>query len=200
MNKALPILLIAAFFLVGCSKSPSSSVSSANAGASASAGDPVEKKLHELAGTGATNCGRLTSQATDQMDAAGKCATQAAQAKRPFYVAYELPGMIVAVAGNAEGKLFTVQSQQAASGQPGSAAGLASGACPAELRMAPSGRVTCFAPGTFGMGMDASHGGVAMPTMPPAMGANPHKGLGIPPPGQPNPHQPQGAKPPAKRP
>jgi hypothetical protein len=131
------------------------------------------------------------------MDAASKCAMQAAQAKRPFYVAYELPGMVIAVAGNSEGKLFTVQSQQAASAQPGSAGGLASGACPSELRIAPSGRVTCFAPGTFGMGMDATHGGM---TMPPAMGGNPHKGLGIPPPGQPNPPQPQGAKPPAKQP
>ncbi|MBI1741187.1 MAG: hypothetical protein HY233_01150 [Acidobacteriales bacterium] len=200
MNKAIPVLMIAAVSLAGCSKSPSSSASSANAGASTSTGDPVEKKLQELAGSGATNCGRLKSQAEDQMNAAGKCAMQAAQAKRPFYVAYELPGMIVAVAGNSEGKLFTVQSQQSANAQPGSAAGLASGACPAELRMAPSGRVTCFAPGTFGMGMDASHGGMAMPTMPPAMGTNPHKGLGTPPPGQANPHQPQGAKPPAKQP
>jgi len=187
MIKTIPVVLITVLSLAGCNKSSSHS---------ASVGDPAEKKLQELAGSGATDCGRLKSQAVDQMDAAAKCAVQAAQQKHAFYVAYELPGMIVAVAGNSDGKLFTVQSQSA-NGQEGNTAGLASGACPAELRVAPSGRVTCFAPGTFGMGMDAAHGGM---TMPPAMGKNPHEGLGIPPPAQANPHQPQGAKPPAKQP
>ena len=188
MTKAIPLLLIAALFLVACTKSPNPSASSASAGTPASGGDGVEQKLQELAGSRATNCGRLKSQAADQMDAASKCAMQAAQQKRPFFVAYELPGMIVAVAGNSDGNLFTLQSQT------GSASGLASGACPSELRIAPSGRVTCFAPGTFGMGMDAAHGGKARP---PATGENPHKGLGIPPPGQANPHQPQKPKPPS---
>jgi hypothetical protein len=186
MSKAIPLLLVAALFLAGCNKSPSSSGSSAKSSIPASSGDAVEQKLRELAGAGATNCGRLTSQSSDQMDAAGKCAMLAAQQKRPFFVAYELPGMIVAVAGNSDGKLFTLQSQAAAE-QAGIAAGLASGACPSALRVAPSGRVTCFAPGTFGMGMDAAHGGGM--TMPPATGKNPHEGLGIPPPGQANPHQ-----------
>jgi hypothetical protein len=194
MTKAIPLLLIAVVSLVGCNKSPSSSAPGASA--PVSAGDPVEKKLQELAGSGAANCGHLRSQATDQMDAAAKCAMQAAQQKHPFFVAYELPGMTVGVAGNSEGKLFTLQSQAGASGQPGGAAGFASGACPSELRIAPSGRVTCFAPGTFGMGMDATHGGM---TMPPGSGENPHQGPGIPPPGQANPHPPQGAKPPAKQ-
>ncbi len=131
------------------------------------------------------------------MDAAAKCATQAAKEKRPFYVAYELPGMTVAVAGNSDGKLFTLQSQGAASSQPGSAAGLASGACPSELRVAPSGRVTCFAPGAFGMGMDATHGGAKIPPM---MGQNPHAATGSLPPGHPAPQQPPGTNPAPKRP
>jgi hypothetical protein len=194
MIKAIPLLLVAVLFCAACSKSPKQSTPSASGVAPASTGDAVEQKLQELAGSGATNCGRLTSQASDQMDGASKCAMQAAQQKHPFFVAYELPGMIVAVAGNSGGKLFTLQSQAGATAQSGSATGLASGDCPSELRVAPSGRVTCFAPGTFGMGMDATHGGGM--TMPPAAGKNPHQGLGIPPPGQANPHQ--GAKPPAK--
>ena len=155
----------------------------------------MEDKLKELAGKDATNCGHLQSQATDQMDAAAKCAMQAAQAKRPFYVAYDLPGMTVAIAGNSEGKLFSVGSQ-GANAQTGNASGLASGDCPTSLRVAPSGRVTCFAPGTFPMGMGAgqsAHGGGAMP---PAKGANPHQGLGIPPPGHPSAQPPQNTPPP----
>jgi hypothetical protein len=183
MHKALPFLLIAACFFSGC-KSSNTSASSAKASDS---NDPVEKKLQELAGSGATSCGHLKSQAADQMDAAGKCATQAAQQKHAFYVIYDLPGMTVAVAGNAEGKLFTAQAQ-------GGGSGLVTGACPSELRVAPSGRVTCYAPGTFPMGAGAgSHS-----TMPPMGGASPHKGSQLPP-GHPNPHSAQDQKPPAKQ-
>ena len=200
MRSALSLFLIALLSLTGCRKSSSSpSVTASNSGTAASiatvspAGDPLDKKLQELSGGGATNCGRLKSQAPEQMDTAAKCAMQAAKEKHAFYIAYELPGMMIAVAGNADGKLFTVQSESMRA--PGSTAGLASGSCPSDLRVAPSGRVTCFAPGTFGMGMDATHGRMMKA---PAMGANPHKGLGIPPPGQANPHQPQA--PPAKHP
>lgn len=184
MNKVLLIVLIAACVLSGCKKSTSTQSAPA-----ANPNDPVEMKLAELAGNGAANCGHLKSQATGEMDAASKCALQSAQQKRPFYVAYDLPGMTVAVAGNSEGKLFTVQTQTGG-------AGLVSGSCPSELRVAPSGRVTCYAPGTFPMGAGA--GSHSTMTMPPAMGENPHKGAGNPPPGQPNPHQPQDQKPPAK--
>ena len=200
MHKALLVSLIAVCSLTGCSKNPASSAPSSSTPPSASstnAADPVEARLKDLAGNGAANCGQLKSQAEDQMDAAAKCATQSAKEKRPFYVAYELPGMTVAVAGNSDGKLFTVQSQATASGQPGGAAGLASGACPSELRIAPSGRVTCFVPGSFGMGMDATHGGA---TMPPMMGQNPHPSTGSLPPGHPAPHPPTGTNPPPKRP
>ena len=149
---------------VGCSKSSAPSAASANPN------DPLERKLQEIAGSSATNCGYFKSQALDQMETAGRCGMQAAQQKRPFYVAYEMPGMIVALAGTADGKLFSVQAQPSAPG------GLASVPCPSDLRIAPSGRLTCYAPGTFPMGAGAdSHSGM---TMPPSMGGNPHQGSG----------------------
>ncbi len=83
---------------------------------------------------------------------------QASQKKQPFFVAYDMPGMAVGVAGNAEGKLFTARSEG------GSVNG---GECPSALRLAASGRVTCFAPGDMGS-MGAGHSAVP-PDMP-----NPH--------------------------
>ena len=189
MRKALPLFLIAACIMTGC-KSKSSAASGNAVGAATSSDDPVQKKLQELAGSGAKNCGLLKSQVPGEMDAAGKCAVEASKAKTPFYVEYQLPGMNVAVAGNAAGKLYAVQSQAGG-------AGLVSGDCPAELRVAPSGRVTCYAPGTFPMGAGAgSHTNMSMP---PTMGAgSPHAGGGAVPPGHPNPHQDQKAQPPPK--
>jgi hypothetical protein len=187
MRKTLPLFLIAACILTGC-KSKSSEASANAAGNAASANDPVQKKLQELAGSGAKDCGVLKSQATAELDTASKCAEEAAKAKSPFYVEYQLPGMNVAVAGDAAGKLYTVQSQAGG-------AGLTSGDCPAELRVAPSGRVTCYAPGTFPMGAGA--GSHSTMSMPPAMGTgSPHGGAGALPPGHPkvNP-KPQPAKP-----
>lgn len=199
MNKAILLSLSVGLFLAGCNKNPASNTASpaqpavsASAGSSATTGGPIEDKLKELAGSGAANCGHLQSQDTAQMDAAAKCATQAAQEKRPFYVAYELPGMIVAIAGNSAGKLFSVNSQG------GGASGLASGDCPTSLRVAPSGRVTCFAPGTFPMGMGAGQSAHGSGGMPPAMGPNPHKGSGALPPGHPATQPPKGATPPQK--
>jgi hypothetical protein len=87
---------------------------------------------------------------------------QASQAKHAFYVAYDMPGMAVGVAGNASGKLYSVQSQG-----EGPSATLSSGDCPSELRIAGSGRVTCFAPGDMGS-MGAGHTAI-----PPGM-PNPH--------------------------
>jgi len=95
MNKSLVLALVAVLALAGCNKSPSSG----NRSAPANPNDPVEKKLQELAGSGATNCGHLKSQETAEMDAAGKCVMQSAQQKKPFYVAYDLPGMTVSLAG-----------------------------------------------------------------------------------------------------
>ena len=182
---------MAACFLTGCSKSKSSADSAGAAGAASAANeanDPVQKKLQELAGGGATNCGLLQSQVPAEMSAASKCAVDAAKAKTPFYVEYQMPGMNVALAGNGQGKLYTVQSQAGG-------AGLVSGDCPAEIRVAPSGRVTCYAPGTFPMGAGA--GSHSTMSIPPFMGSGSTRGAaGAMPPGhpavQPNP------KPPAK--
>ena len=96
----------------------------------------------------------------------------AAQSKHPFYVAYDMPGMTVGVAGNADGKLITVQAQGSAD--------VSSGACPSQLRVAPSGRITCFAPGDMG-----------------SMGAGVHTGMNAPS-GMMNPHAGGGASAPPK--
>jgi len=125
--------------------------------------DSVEQKLQEYAGAAATDCGRLDVKAApDRSKTAADCAMQARQSKHPFYVAYDMPGMAIGVAGNAEGELFTVQSQGT-----GASAALTSGDCPSQLRVASSGRVTCFAPGDMG-GMGGGHA-----AMPEGM-ANPH--------------------------
>ncbi len=174
MRRIIVVALIAAASLTGCHKS-----SSAKSG-----GDAVDQKLHQLSGSGAADCGRLKSATPDQMKTAGDCAMSAAQKRQAFYVAYDLPGMTVAVAGNSAGKLYTVEAMQAGSPQPGAAASLQAEPCPADLRVAQSGRVTCMAPGSMGaMGM---HGGV---TMPPAAGENPHGGMmSMPPAPGNNPH------------
>jgi hypothetical protein len=186
MRNVLSSLLMAACLLVGC-KSKSSSSDGATGGAAAT-NNPVQKRLVELAGSGAKNCGLLRAQGVAEMEAASKCAVEASKAKTPFYVEYELPGMNVAIAGNAQGKLFAVQSQAGG-------AGLVSGDCPAELRVAPSGRVTCYAPGTFPMGAGAgSHSNLSMPS---GMGMSAVPGNL--PPGHPNPHQDQKTKTPPKQ-
>lgn len=132
-------------------------------GDSSKAPDAVQQKLQDYAGASATNCGRLgVHAAADQSKSVSDCAMQASQGKHPFYVAYDMPGMIVGVAGNAEGKLISVQSQG-----EGASAAVTSGACPSELRVAASGRVTCFAPGDMGS-MGAGHTAI-----PPGM-PNPH--------------------------
>ena len=181
MRKALPLFLIAACLLTACGKSKSSTASANAPGAASSPNDPVQKKLQELAGSGATNCGFFKSQVRTELDAASKCVVDAAKAKTPFYVEYELPGMNVAVAGNAQGKLYSVQSQEGG-------AGLASADCPAELRVAPSGRVTCYAPGTFPMGAGAgSHSNMPIPPMMKTGTGSPHGAAGALPPGHPQP-------------
>lgn len=125
--------------------------------------DAVERKLQEYSGSNAADCGRLDVKVDpDRSKAAADCALQNSQSKHPFYVAYDMPGMIVGVAGNSAGRLFSVQSEGA-----GAAAKLTSGDCPSELRVAASGRVTCFAPGDMG-----SLGG-GHTAIPPGM-PNPH--------------------------
>ena len=154
MRKTLLIALMAAACLSGCKKSPTPPPTSAHAN------DAVDLRLKELAGSGANDCGRLDIRAVDtQMTGASSCATKAAQEKHPFYVAYDMPGMSTGVAGNAEGKLFAVELQGAGPG-----AQLQSGPCPGELRIAKSGRMTCFAPGTMSLTPSNGdpHAGIAM--------------------------------------
>lgn len=168
--------------LIGCTKASGPAASSngmANGSASASpntsptSSDTVQQKLQEYSGAGATDCGRLDVHAVEaQLKTASECAQQANQSKHAFYVAYDMPGMTVGVAGNAASKLFTVQAQGT-----GSSAALTSGDCPSPLRVAASGRVTCFAPGDMGS-MGAGHNAGAVPpgTANPhgAGSANPH--------------------------
>ncbi len=155
------ILVIALVFLAACSKQ---GTSSPPANASSPKPDAVQQKLREYSGSGATDCGRFDVKASDHFKAASDCALQASQSKRAFYVAYDMPGMSVGVAGNADGKLFTVQSEGT-----GSSAQVTSSDCPSQLRIASSGRVTCIALGDMG----SMGGGHNAGTVPPGM-ANPH--------------------------
>ena len=174
--KRATLVLSAAIVLVGCNQSPSTA-----SGSAANSNDPVDKRLSDLAGPGATSCGHLKTQTPAEVDAASKCVMESAQGKKPFYIAYELPGLTVAIAGNARGKLFSLQTQPSAAGGPEVVP------CPSALRIAPSGRVSCYAPGTFPMGSDSSLHEPLM-DMPPT-GVNPHQRLGAPPAGTANPHQ-----------
>jgi len=181
MGKVLTFLIVA-LLLVNCDKSPAPPASSAVSG------DALQRKLQELAGSGATDCGRLKSQAQDQVQAASACVMDAAKKKQAFYVAYELPGLTVALSGDANGKLYSVQQEQPASASSGSAAELTVTPCPSELRIAQSGRVTCIAPGSMGgstMGGASPHGGMSMPR---GSGVNPHGGMNGSSGGTPNPH------------
>jgi hypothetical protein len=170
MQKITVVLVLALFWMAGCNKS-SPPAAAANAAApgprSSPSSGPVQQKLQEEAGSGATNCGNFDVHATAaQLKGASDCSMQANQAKHPFYVSYDMPGMSVGVAGAADGKLFTVQAQGGAAG-----AALTSGACPSPLRVATSGRVTCFAPGDMSS-MSGSHTAGAMPSGT----SNPHAG------------------------
>jgi hypothetical protein len=165
MKKLVALSVMGLVCLTGCKKS-------AESGASARPDDAVSLKLKELSGSGATDCGRLDVKATEQQSkTAISCATQAAQGKHPFYVAYDMPGMSTGVAGSSDGKLFAVELQGAGPG-----AQLQSGPCPSEMRVAHSGRVTCFVPGTMGLNPSAAdpHSGINVnPGTQPA-GAMPH--------------------------
>ena len=191
MRTCLIVLALATSPLIACNKSTSapSSVAAqsgvaAKSGDSAKSSDPVQQKLQELSGSDATDCGRVRSLAPDQTQKATDCAMNAAKDKRAFYVVYEMPGLTVGYAGNSQGKLFSVQSEQPETA--GAKAEVKNAPCPAEMRVAQSGRVTCMPPGSMGGTGANPHGG-----MPPATGENPHGGGGMmstPPLGTSNPH------------
>lgn len=182
MRTPLIILTIAIASLVACNKSSAPASVSAKRADTAKSADPVQQKLQDLAGSNATDCGRAQSQAPEQTQKSSDCAMNAAKGKHAFYVAYDMPGLTVGVAGNSDGKLFSVQADQPEN--PSTAkAEVKSVPCPSDLRMAQSGRVTCMAPGA---GMNATgnpHGG-----MPATTGENPHGGIAMPNLGTPNPH------------
>ena len=169
MKNASMLCAILLACLTACNKG-SAPASSANDPAKQ---DGVQQKLQEYAGASPTDCGRLDIHATEgQAKTASDCAVQASQSKHAFYVAYDMPGMTVGVAGNSAGKLFTVQSEGM-----GAAANLASGDCPSQLRVASSGRITCRAPGDMGsMGSGHDAGAMSPGTLNPhASGTeNPH--------------------------
>ncbi len=171
MRTTLIALIMAASLLAACSKKST---------VAAKSSDPVTQKLQELSGSGATDCGR-TSQTPDQIQKASDCAMSAAKDKRPFYVGYDMPGLTVGIAGNSQGKLFSLQAEtaeNAAGGKPQ----IQTAPCPAELRVAQSGRLTCMTPGAMGAG--TPHG-----NMGPVTGENPHGGMmSMPPLGTQNPH------------
>ena len=120
----------------------------------------VETKLRRAAGSNATDCGQVRSMDAAEVKKASDCAMAEAKSKKPFLVSYAMPGLTIGVAGNAEGKLFTAQSeidnghQTEAQVEP----------CPSELRIAQSGRVTCIKAGAVG----------TMPGSQNPHGANPH--------------------------
>jgi hypothetical protein len=174
MKRALVlVLLLPACFSLACKKSsntPSSSTAS-SASASRASSDAIEQKLQELAGKGAADCGRVKSQESAAVQPASDCALKSAEVKQPFYVAYELPGLTTAVAGNAQGNLFAVQAQTSDASSPK----VESTPCPAALRLAQSGRVTCYPAGSMG-GMGTPSGGSphSNMSMPTAGGQSPH--------------------------
>jgi len=159
------ILAVMLLGLTACNK-PSSPTSAAAGSSPAKSSDPVQQKLQDYSGSGATDCGRLDVRASsDQFKTAGDCAMQASQGKHAFLVVYTMPGMSVGVAGDSSGKLYTAQSQ-------GSGA-VTAGDCPSQLRVASSGRVTCFAPGDMGS-MSGSHTAGSVPSGTANPHSNPH--------------------------
>ncbi len=157
MKKLSLLLAVLSVCTLACNKSNPQSLS--ESASSPKTPDAVQIKLQEYAGASATNCGRLDVKSNDAAaKSASECAMQANQSKKPFYVAYDMPGMVVGVAENSEGKLFTISAQGGT---------VNSGDCPSQLRVAASGRVTCFAPGDMGS-MGAGHTAI-----PPGM-PNPH--------------------------
>ncbi len=155
LSLCLALLLVCA--AVGCNKSNLQNPSGSSPAPKTP--DAVQVKLQEYAGSSATNCGRLDVKSNDAAaKTASDCAMQSNQSKKPFYVAYDMPGMVVGVAENSDGKLFTISAQGGT---------VNSGDCPSQLRVAASGRVTCFAPGDMGS-MGAGHTAI-----PPGM-PNPH--------------------------
>jgi hypothetical protein len=187
MNARILALTLIASSFVACSRPNPPNAASSSQGAPQSpppaaatnASDAVQQKLQEIAGSGAVDCGRHEIQAqAPELTSASNCVLGAAKDKKPFLVGYDMPGMTTAIAGNAEGKLFAVQLQGSGTG-----AQVSCGPCPAELRVASSGRVTCFTPGSMSLSGNDPHAGMGGKPG----GASPHGGMEIPQPMAPPP-------------
>src|SRR5262245_49734069 len=92
MNPRILVLALIAFSLAACSKAnpPNAAPSTTTAGTSAmsaagTVNDAVQMKLKELAGSGATDCGRHEMQAqAAELTTASSCALDAARNKKAF--------------------------------------------------------------------------------------------------------------------
>src|ERR1700687_6483470 len=107
MNHSALALILALSCLTACSKQETTAVSSSNApsqGAPSHSPDAVQQKLQEYSGAAATHCGRLDVMAkADQQKTAADCAIPASQSRHSLYVAYDMAGLAVGVAGSAGG-------------------------------------------------------------------------------------------------
>jgi hypothetical protein len=178
MYKAV-LTFIALVLLIACSSTPAPTPTASQAPANpaptptaaplpTTSGGDVQATLQEIAGKNATNCGNVKALSGDVVTKASDCAMESAKSKKPFLVSYDMPGLSVGVAGNADGKFFMAQS----SGEGGKAE-TKSQPCPSEVRIAQSGRVTCMPAGSMGVaaGSGNPHAG-GMPATPGT--ANPH--------------------------
>jgi hypothetical protein len=207
----IALLSVAAMSLVACNRNSTPPEKSSGAAITAQTSTPavgdampatpdsMTAELGTIAGKGAADCGRVP--ASHDPAAASECATKNFEAKKPFYVRYDLPlpngQMAIATILTADGKLMTAQYDSTGwekapeGGKLTADKKVSVQPCPAPntLRTANSGRVTCFPPAQMPAGM-SPHGGGGSMTMPPATGANPHGGgMGMPAPGTPNPHK-----------
>src|SRR4051812_13620896 len=73
--------------------------------------DAMSAELTKLAGSGATDCGRIGM--SGDVQTASHCAMEANTAKKPFYVRYDLPmpdaQMAIGTVRTTDGKLMSVQ-------------------------------------------------------------------------------------------
>ncbi len=210
----LAVFLLAAV-TVGCNRnsnppeksatqsSTQQSMANPHAGVSAApnkADDPMTEAMSKTAGSGATDCGHVPTGGDNT--SASECAMEAFNDKKPFFVRYDLPmpdaQMAIATVRSADGKMFTMQfdSKGWEKAQEGGTLSadkkIGSVPCPKpdQLRIAGSGRVTCFPPTQMPSGMSPHGSAGGMMQMPPATGASPHGGgMAMPPASTPNPHK-----------
>src|ERR1700683_1515492 len=98
--RRFPLFLIVFCLLTGCTKPKSSEPAVADvpgstsvpAEPSASSDDPVHKRLVEVAGSGATDCGVFKSSVLAELNSGSQCAENAFKTRTPFYVEYQMAG------------------------------------------------------------------------------------------------------------